>query len=104
MIQNWNIDGKKGNVVFHDGEVVYQTKGVVIEAIYQTADGKRYVLSAEVKCDDRIEINGRQYIAIDGREFANISGQNVLVKSDKDKLLEVYTNPMNLYCYRQDGK
>jgi hypothetical protein len=45
MRRDWNIDGKKGNVWFPKGEVVYQhPKGrVVIEPIYQTEDGKRYI-------------------------------------------------------------
>lgn len=43
MIQPWSKDGKSGNVVFPKGEVVYQTKGVVIEPLYVTPDEKYYI-------------------------------------------------------------
>lgn len=49
MLQNWEMDGKKGNVVFPKGEVVYHTKGVVIEPIYQSKDGKRYIKDTDGK-------------------------------------------------------
>lgn len=43
MLKNWEIDGKKGHVWYPEGEVVYQTKGVVIEPIYETEDGERFI-------------------------------------------------------------
>ncbi|KLU62306.1 hypothetical protein CEB3_c13500 [Peptococcaceae bacterium CEB3] len=75
MLQHWEIAGKKGNIAYPKGEVVYQTKGpnggkgVVIEPIYETPDGTRFIQDAET-----------------------------------GELLEVLTNPFNGYCYRQDGK
>jgi hypothetical protein len=45
MYQEWQKDGKRGNVVFPEGEVIYQKpKGkIVIEPIYQDYQGKRYI-------------------------------------------------------------
>jgi hypothetical protein len=43
MYQSWNKSGKSGNVLFPRGEVVYQTKGIVIEPIYEDFNGTRYI-------------------------------------------------------------
>lgn len=100
MYQEWAIEGKKGNIVSPKGEVVYQTKGVVIEPIYQTEDGKRYILDLE---ENIVEIDGEQYIKLDGRKFIEDNGQKYAAVTS-GRLLEVTTNPFNGYCYRQDGK
>lgn len=104
MIQEWQIGDKKGNVIFPKGEVVYQTKGVVIEPIYRDYDGKDYILPSPVDGDDVIENNGRKYLAVDGRKFTELAGVRVLIQSQADKLDWTYTNPFNGYCYRQDGQ
>ncbi len=43
MLQPWQIDGKSGKIQYPQGEVVYQTKGVVIEPVYVTDDGKHHI-------------------------------------------------------------
>jgi hypothetical protein len=43
MLQSWNKDGKQGTITYPKGEVVYQTKGVVIEPLYQSNDNKWYI-------------------------------------------------------------
>jgi len=43
MFEPWNIGGKSGNIQYQKGEVVYQTRGVVIEPIYEELDGTRYI-------------------------------------------------------------
>lgn len=44
MFEPWSIAGKNGNIQYQKGEVVYQTRGVVVEAIYEDLGGKRYIL------------------------------------------------------------
>jgi len=41
MLKDWKIDGKSGRIYYPAGEVVYQTRGVVIQPIYVTGDGSR---------------------------------------------------------------
>lgn len=43
MFEPWSIAGKNGNIQFSKGEVVYQTRGVVVETIYQDLNGIRYI-------------------------------------------------------------
>lgn len=47
MYQPWKIGDKEGNIQYPKGEVVYQTKGIVIEPIYETLDGQRYIFDEE---------------------------------------------------------
>lgn len=100
MYQEWSIDGKKGNVVFPKGEVVYQKKGVVIEPLYKADDGKYYILDT---AEEFKEIDGERYIKVDGRKIIEVDGQR-FISVTSGKLLEVFLNPYNGYCYRQDGK
>ena len=44
MFEPWSIAGKTGNIQYQQGEVVYQTRGVVIEAIYEDHNRTRYIL------------------------------------------------------------
>ena len=39
MFKPWNIAGKSGNIVYPKGEVIYQTRGVVVQPLYVTNDG-----------------------------------------------------------------
>ena len=41
MYKDWAIDGKRGRIYYPAGEVVYQTRGVVIQPIYVTGTGNR---------------------------------------------------------------
>jgi hypothetical protein len=43
MLKKWSKEGKQGEIWYPKGEVVYQTKGVVIEPIYVTHDNKYYI-------------------------------------------------------------
>ena len=43
MYKSWSIDGKNGKVQFSEGEIVYQTKGIVKEPLFQTEDNKWYI-------------------------------------------------------------
>lgn len=43
MLLKWEKDGKKGEIVYPKGEVVYQTEGVKIEPIYVDYDGNYYI-------------------------------------------------------------
>jgi len=98
VLQNWEIGGKSGHVVFPKGEVVYQTKGVVIEPVYVDEDRKHYIFDGEeklVEVDDNYNVEGQEIIERDGRRY---------VKVIKGRLLEVLLNGYNGYCYRQDGK
>lgn len=100
MLQKWEKDGKSGNVVFPKGEVVYQTRGVVIEPVYKTDDDRYYIEETE---ENLAEIDGEQYIKVTGRQFIEKDGQRFAAVSS-GKLLEVLYNPFNGYLYRQDGK
>lgn len=73
MRKDWSIDGKKGKIMWPEGEVVYQTRGVVVEPIYEEDNGKGFN-------------PGTRYIQL-----------------EDGSLREVTTNPFNGYCYRQDG-
>jgi hypothetical protein len=44
MLKYWSIDGKEGNIIYLKGEVVYQTRGILFEPIYETETGERYIL------------------------------------------------------------
>ena len=52
MLKPWNLDGKSGNIQYPAGEVVYQTRGVVVQPVYVVNDGDR---------------NGDYYIEEDGK-------------------------------------
>jgi hypothetical protein len=41
MLKPWSIDGKSGDIQYPHGEVVYQTRGVVVQPIYVTGTGNR---------------------------------------------------------------
>jgi hypothetical protein len=100
MLQDWRIQGKHGSVIFPQGEVVYQTKGVVIEPVYISDDGRYYIVDTDEKF---IEINGEQYLRISGRRFIDFEGGRYVAVASGN-LMEVYRNSYNGYCYRQDGK
>ena len=52
MLKPWSIGGMSGDIQYPRGEVVYQTRGVVVQPIYVTGDGG--------KCSDYfIEENGK---------------------------------------------
>lgn len=52
MLQKWSYDGKSGEIVFPKGEVVYQTKGVVIEPLYRDFNGKWYIQNSDGKLQE----------------------------------------------------
>ncbi len=39
MFKPWQIDGKSGRIQYPQGEVVYQTRGVVVEPVYVANNG-----------------------------------------------------------------
>jgi hypothetical protein len=47
MYKPWKIENKHGDIQYPEGEVVYQTRGVVIEPLYVTEDNKWYILTED---------------------------------------------------------
>jgi len=41
MYKDWAIDGKRGRIYYPKGEVVYQTRGIVVQPVYVTGNGDR---------------------------------------------------------------
>lgn len=52
MLKDWSLDGRSGRIYYPKGEVVYQTRGIVVQPVYVTGDGAK-------SSDYFIEENGK---------------------------------------------